>query len=80
MDADEGSTPVVSGGIYNQSPACQTTTTLTPSPFWNKKPFIWNTFNSVLCLTGKPSAYGQPPGARDPLRCGIWPAILCLNL
>jgi hypothetical protein len=49
MDADVGSTPIVSGGIYNQSQAYQPTTVLTPSRFWNKKQFIWNIFNSVVC-------------------------------
>ncbi len=53
MDADGECRPINSGRMDNHSHAYQPTTSFALSSFWNKKQFIWNIFNSVVCSTLK---------------------------
>ena len=63
MNADEGSPPIVSSGIDDQAHADQPTPPLASPRFWNKKHFVWNNFNSVVCSPWE-VAGRQTDGAR----------------
>jgi hypothetical protein len=74
MDADGESKPLVVGKIYNQPQAYQPTAVSTSSCFWNKKQFIWNIFNRVVCSPWIGNCFRVSYQARNELRCRRWRA------